>query len=155
MRGKRGQERGRPGENRNIPAYAGKTKLLHQARFCITEHPRVCGENVQGFYHRHIPSGTSPRMRGKRTGFLPSTHTKRNIPAYAGKTITRVMNSSDKSEHPRVCGENTVFLRFSLRVTGTSPRMRGKPLFAQVKPLACRNIPAYAGKTLVYHSTHS
>ena len=26
--------------------------------------------------------------------------------------------------------------------------MRGKPLFAQVKPLACRNIPAHAGKTL-------
>ena len=50
-------------------------------------------------------------------------------------------------EHPRVCGENDVEGDCLARVTGTSPRMRGKQLALASKEIGAGNIPAYAGKT--------
>ena len=48
------------------------------------------------------------------------------IPACAGKTHTDdVMRKSCKA-HPRVCGENDALSPFSIRVMGSSPRVRGK-----------------------------
>ena len=45
-------------------------------------------------------------MRGKLTKLLGQICIRRNIPAYAGKTDQNTDQSSDSSEHPRVCGEN-------------------------------------------------
>ena len=50
---------------RNIPAYAGKTAKGPQPASLLEEHPRVCGENLDGFYFLGGVFGTSPRMRGK------------------------------------------------------------------------------------------
>ena len=68
-------------------------------------------------------------MRGKRRGLLLLAGFRRNIPAYAGKTIS--------SPHG------------FLTVNGTSPRMRGKRVILIPGADTGRNIPAYAGKT--YH----
>ena len=106
MRGKRPAcgYRYRPGGN--IPAYAGKTAgavtTLHQ----VEEHPRVCGENIGGFWG------------------LPWA--LRNIPAYAGKTLVMAFLTAVTKEHPRVCGENDPMDIWHTREAGTSPRMRGK-----------------------------
>ena len=70
-----------------------------------------------------------------------------NIPAYAGKTHHAKRSIRSDKEHPRVCGENAQFLLETLRKTGTSPRMRGKPAEKIGCPPSSRNIPAYAGKT--------
>ena len=147
--------RGKPiGKNeRNIPAYAGKTghaeHLTQQAR----EHPRVCGENsLPRVPHRNCP-GTSPRMRGKPGLPRPGQQLIRNIPAYAGKTGILENASSHASEHPRVCGENLTIVSTSPPMRGTSPRMRGKLFTTSMLTGAIRNIPAYAGKTK--HTCHN
>ena len=117
---------------RNIPAYAGKTKV--RAVFACQA------------------LGTSPRMRGKLEVCTPSAKDSGNIPAYAGKTLRNSRSAPQYAEHPRVCGENQQRARLYLNLGGTSPRMRGKPTVASMVSRPKRNIPAYAGKTTLHHS---
>ena len=93
--------------------------------------------------------GTSPRMRGKREKKKRRREASRNIPAYAGKTIFGGIAEWSQREHPRVCGENSLFFVLNCVCCGTSPRMRGKLNVASVQSQAERNIPAYAGKTSI------
>ena len=112
---------------RNIPAYAGKTKV--RAVFACQA------------------LGTSPRMRGKLRPKLGFTRSLRNIPAYAGKTVSDSPKKAQAAEHPRVCGENWGQGRQHCGGIGTSPRMRGKPVIPVDSLVGYGNIPAYAGKT--------
>ena len=114
---------------RNIPAYAGKTTATQPSLWDPTEHPRVCGEN-----------------RGVAEAIADLD---RNIPAYAGKTVAVRHVQHVKPEHPRVCGENAQVTSWCLDGGGTSPRMRGKHVSGYGVFDKERNIPAYAGKTLL------
>ena len=69
-------------------------------------------------------------MRGKPLIFLVRKNEFRNIPAYAGKTRGNQWRYDAPTEHPRVCGENTLVEAGPIVVQGTSPRMRGKPVQA-------------------------
>ena len=138
----------------NIPAYAGKTFPLYPHCRLQAEHPRVCGENSVEHIRAAKQCGTSPRMRGK-LGFAFVLHFfHRNIPAYAGKTLSAAAIFGASKEHPRVCGENLNGTLSTLSLNGTSPRMRGKPGPLRGNPLTRRNIPAYAGKTGVHTIAH-
>ena len=110
----------------NIPAYAGKTPVWVSVRGWGLEHPRVCGENFPQPRARARRGGTSPRMRGKPSGPRTATSSRRNIPAYAGKTLTSFLACGKVLEHPRVCGENWGEAGENIKNRGTSPRMRGK-----------------------------
>ena len=72
MRGKRVHTGKITGDERNIPAYAGKTPRRNLWIRFSSEHPRVCGENL----HEGAPGGgkggTSPRMRGKQKRLKPA-----------------------------------------------------------------------------------
>ena len=118
------------------------------------EHPRVCGENTSRAACQMAHRGTSPRMRGKRHNQPGVAGTVRNIPAYAGKTLATVGNKRGPQEHPRVCGENSPARMGFACTTGTSPRMRGKPLILIAPNSGTRNIPAYAGKTTATSRPH-
>ena len=147
MRGKpRTPGRG-PVQQRNIPAYAGKTRGFSCAREARSEHPRVCGENPPLIGGRHHHSGTSPRMRGKLKKKVIKAIEDGNIPAYAGKTHISKSAMAISREHPRVCGENPGTPRPVSKPSGTSPRMRGKLAHNKKGERLCGNIPAYAGKT--------
>ena len=132
---------------RNIPAYAGKTQSTILHGLASAEHPRVCGENFSITKTDFEALGTSPRMRGKLAWSSPVRAGFRNIPAYAGKTDVIGEGKYFTVEHPRVCGENNEVPFDTVFDLGTSPRMRGKHVSAEVEGLKNRNIPAYAGKT--------
>ena len=70
------------------------------------------------------------------------------IPAYAGKTQEASIRVAPLGAHPRVCGENGIVVASFGRVTGSSPRMRGKRSGAWEAAKNVGLIPAYAGKTL-------
>ena len=132
---------------RNIPAHAGKTGSSSFQPDTFQEHPRACGENRGNLGGDPELRGTSPRMRGKlRTGVAHYPHL-RNIPAHAGKTSCAPRSPRHDSEHPRACGENVNTTMTNRSCSGTSPRMRGKPMKIQVVGSQRRNIPAHAGKT--------
>ena len=65
MRGKQIRIGKNTDQERNIPAYAGKTFAADSASSLIPEHPRVCGENTAQTGMAARERGTSPRMRGK------------------------------------------------------------------------------------------
>ena len=131
----------------NIPAYAGKTSQASINSCCLSEHPRVCGENPKPHGNVTLVGGTSPRMRGKLVHDVLFVQLRRNIPAYAGKTREVFSLADDFQEHPRVCGENVHDHVKQHIDCGTSPRMRGKLPNQPCYHRKHRNIPAYAGKT--------
>ena len=91
---------------RNIPAYAGKTYTDGFGAFWKAEHPRIRGENLISRPWLVMIAGTSPHTRGKPTGRFRQETSRRNIPAYAGKTWGHILPEHQGAEHPRIRGEN-------------------------------------------------
>ena len=91
--------------------------------------------------------GSSPRVRGKPCSVLGFLQALRLIPACAGKTLAWMRRISRWTAHPRVCGENPVSVSPGVRPSGSSPRVRGKPVGKIEIQHLPRLIPACAGKT--------
>ena len=107
----------------------------------------MCGENRINFRaHFHV-EGSSPRVRGKRSRVVKCFGCGGLIPACAGKTRARVSLRRRFRAHPRVCGENLITSSVSGIATGSSPRVRGKPVIMRLENADDRLIPACAGKT--------
>ncbi len=94
--------------------------------------------------------GSSPLTRGKHhhaageAGFLGI------IPAYAGKTERRLSYRLNVWDHPRLRGENKLWIACVFLEKGSSPLTRGKHRNKLIGVEVVGIIPAYAGKT----STH-
>ena len=126
VRGKPVAEQAKEGDNRLIPACAGKTDDAMRALLHLRAHPRVCGENARpaGFT---VPTvGSSPRVRGKPLILRTCPAPVGLIPACAGKTKVSAQGDEILGAHPRVCGENLHALFPCRNPRGSSPRVRGK-----------------------------
>ena len=110
-------------------------------------HPRVCGENDVKKENTTDFTGSSPRVRGKRSVLPRNQLLGGLIPACAGKTGVLGPVVRDRSAHPRVCGENQSADAPLDAAFGSSPRVRGKRCCVEFKAPALRLIPACAGKT--------
>ena len=112
MRGK-----GLPQEPQNAlpgitPACAGKSfyKLFLS---CLTkDHPRVCGEKLSTAIYPKWRFGSPPRVRGKDKQKLLFTLYNGITPACAGKSTLYTQLPKTIKDHPRVCGEKTIYLIF-------------------------------------------
>ena len=131
-----------------IPARAGKTLGLTQGQITRRAHPRACGENGRIGVPVSLASGSSPRVRGKRTSTVSPSLTTGLIPARAGKTRSVCAAARRERAHPRACGENVASASEWGGTTGSSPRVRGKPHRAVLHRHDARLIPARAGKTV-------
>ena len=90
-----------------IPAYAGNTWVDGDALFLRWDHPRVCGEHLNGVGPLDLNLGSSPRMRGTRVETLCFSAFFGIIPAYAGNTEAVRARLETVRDHPRVCGEHS------------------------------------------------
>ena len=147
MRGKRALRRAPWRCRRIIPAHAGQTDRLSHLSRRFSDHPRACGAN---FGFRQIlerVAGSSPRMRGKRSGGHGRAHLRRIIPAHAGQTVSEITVSNDPTDHPRACGATREIGLVTPAHAGSSPRMRGKLCLLFCLGIAVRIIPAHAGQT--------
>ena len=147
MRGKPPVTLFRPPVTRLIPAHAGKTISLDFLRKNSGAHPRACGENQRTKSVAASVTGSSPRMRGKRVKSCSVIMRVRLIPAHAGKTDGARWIHHRPWAHPRACGENGALPATGMSVEGSSPRMRGKRIFALWIENPAGLIPAHAGKT--------
>ena len=68
-------------------------------------------------------------------------------PAYAGKTLVRVLLLTILKDHPRLRGENLESKKSLFKEIGSPPPTRGKPELCFVPWIVFRITPAYAGKT--------
>ena len=73
----------------------------------------------------------------------------RIIPADAGSTSPYGSSISPHRDHPRGCGEHSVFQMRGLPSRGSSPRMRGAPGNHRAVLQLDRIIPADAGSTRI------
>ena len=67
-------------------------------------------------------------------------------PAYAGKRLPVTARCRSRGDHPRLCGEKSLAVYYSVSVVGSPPPMRGKGHFCTANPINPRITPAYAGK---------
>ena len=132
---------------RFIPACAGNRseRILDLRHRSV--HPRVCGEQKHPEDPDHVPSGSSPRVRGtvSRQGDLNTPH--RFIPACAGNRLNVSSRSLKGPVHPRVCGEQPAFIVGSSNTIGSSPRVRGTVQIPDCLRTRLRFIPACAGNS--------
>ena len=126
VRGKQPVETESEGEDRLIPAGAGKTRPMARTVIPVSAHPRRCGENIISGIALQVVTGSSPQVRGKPSGATGSTGASRLIPAGAGKTSARVGLRDWNSAHPRRCGENFFSTAYRSSLCGSSPQVRGK-----------------------------
>ena len=135
------------GRSRIIPAHAGQTQPIPWPRPPPSDHPRACGANSPVRSVVCATVGSSPRMRGKRSGNRPTIHLLRIIPAHAGQTWQLRQGTRRQPDHPRACGANGRVPEIAWTDDGSSPRMRGKHGFGEGVEHAVRIIPAHAGQT--------
>ena len=105
------------------------------------------GENVTRVVRVIRPTGSSPRGRGKHPRRPRCRPRDRLIPAWAGKTVLDTPEYFTAWAHPRVGGENGEDLARPARVSGSSPRGRGKLESCMTVRTVEGLIPAWAGKT--------
>ncbi len=108
-----------------IPACAGNTRSRRVNDITAGDHPRVCGEHTAMPGAVGNAAGSSPRVRGTRHVRVPVAPVPGIIPACAGNTSMASGPSIEAGDHPRVCGEHTVWLAVAHFVAGSSPRVRG------------------------------
>ena len=130
-----------------IPAQAGKTPSPAISASTASAHPRAGGENSTVERLSLSYSGSSPRGRGKRARIVGRSAGVRLIPARAGKTRRAMKRALPSRAHPRAGGENSSVLIVFVKVSGSSPRGRGKRPTRMGRPSGRRLIPARAGKT--------
>ena len=166
-RGKPPRVRRAGGQQRLIPAHAGKTRCDRRRGRSYGAHPRSRGENSFAKPLKARENGSSPLTRGKPVEHLRDRRPRRLIPAHAGKTRTRGPTHRRTKAHPRSRGENrgphaALFVRggsspltrgkpnrrLSHRPgSGSSPLTRGKLHVPRLAIPRGRLIPAHAGKT--------
>ena len=147
MRGKRRRQSTRPVELRIIPASAGQTAATTGRSTSTTDHPRECGANNERRKTFGISHGSSPRVRGKLRRFCRIVDGGRIIPASAGQTNGVMVTCTWAEDHPRECGANDQYLHQNNRISGSSPRVRGKQVIPYIHLAQRRIIPASAGQT--------
>ena len=137
-----------------IPAYAGNTSSLISRPPLTRDHPRVCGEHTRKPSSTATPPGSSPRMRGTRSGVVWMLVCDGIIPAYAGNTRTPLATVTSSRDHPRVCGEHSAVFYFPFGLQGSSPRMRGTPSSGSAQytwqvdhPRVCGEHPSFFSTT--------
>ncbi len=89
--------------------------------------------------------GSSPRLRGTGQGPMAQGVPIRFIPAPAGNRGQGVRSQSNRSVHPRTCGEQEHQLFGGPPSPGSSPRLRGTGFAGSSGHSRSRFIPAPAG----------
>ena len=129
------------------PAYAGKSGPCPDRVPPAGDHPRVCGEKSQSTSASPRALGSPPRMRGKGVKQSNSRIRMGITPAYAGKSLLKLLHHVGLRDHPRVCGEKAYSLVINGSEWGSPPRMRGKGTKRCSSRRGGRITPAYAGKS--------
>ena len=109
MRGKVTKSFQEHGYVRITPAYAGKSVILLSTMYSSGDHPRVCGEKLAPPRFAAKIGGSPPRMRGKDRQTKKTKKHSGITPAYAGKSRRWFPVHRFPWDHPRVCGEKSLW----------------------------------------------
>ncbi len=134
---------------RIIPTRVGKTSMRPPCSRGVSDHPHPCGENFHSGCFHIVFVGSSPPVWGKRKLAKGLVVERRIIPTRVGKTSVSIPNDYIESDHPHPCGENHGGIFSTVRSSGSSPPVWGKPMSLDASGLFTRIIPTRVGKTSV------
>ena len=117
------------GCRRFIPACAGNAPCWRHGGAKSAVHPRVCEERTVVEAPPGRFRGSSPRVRGTPPAGARRDLGRRLIPACAGNAPIFRAPTTGRPVHPRVCGERDAESRRNGESTGSSPRVRGTPVY--------------------------
>ena len=116
-----------PMMNGIIPACAGSTFRPRGHVSGYRDHPRMCGEHSFNIHQFAGEQGSSPHVRGARSGGSSVSLLMGIIPACAGSTKGSITVKSTLRDHPRMCGEHKKIKGITGGAAGSSPHVRGAP----------------------------
>ena len=122
------------------PAYAGKRRTRKHRGVRLGDHPRLCGEKMDGRNSDGERRGSPPPMRGKVFTGSFQCYPCRITPAYAGKSSNGLGKNCAEWDHPRLCGEKRQRAVTGNIELGSPPPMRGKVCFCRCD-LRCQGSP--------------
>ena len=128
------------------PAYAGKSANKHETHFLVKDHPRVCGEKPERKAPRRPRLGSPPRMRGKETDSRRQCCSAGITPAYAGKRTLFCLAGRRNRDHPRVCGEKSMYSGVFYERYRITPAYAGKSFPAGCPRSRSRDHPRVCGE---------
>ena len=146
MRGNRIQQNARGHYRGSIPAHAGEPRYRAAARRQREVYPRACGGTLLCAGVGNTTVGLSPRMRGNRSGGIPSSRRRGSIPAHAGEPSQCIRRESARWVYPRACGGTSSLRSNIISSAGLSPRMRGNRCCPMASVFSPGSIPAHAGE---------
>ena len=149
----RGKGAAKPGANvfdRITPAHAGKSSAFNSADARGKDHPRPCGEKLEGTIEEAVKGGSPPPMRGKDAGGHYLMPARRITPAHAGKSRHPPDAILGVRDHPRPCGEKRRGRASEAQHRGSPPPMRGKVHIGIKSFLIVGITPAHAGKSYLF-----
>ncbi len=132
---------------RFIPTHVGNTAKPKKLVSANSVHPHACGEHLPPHLLVQFPCGSSPRMWGTLSLSVWADRESRFIPTHVGNTYTIVQIASIHTVHPHACGEHSIFRRSLNCRIGSSPRMWGTRMLANVNIQEARFIPTHVGNT--------
>ena len=127
------------------PACAGNSFMAYSSAMLTQDHPRVCGEQHTLATTAGGAGGSPPRVRGTAQKNVSSSHPARITPACAGNSGCAPQSIAAGWDHPRVCGEQIMTDRKSIRRLGSPPRVRGTGTSIRRGSRHSRITPACAG----------
>ena len=133
-------------QQRNTPAYAGKTPSNDLMKSFPWKHPRVCGEDLSHCREAERRQETPPRMRGRLFCLFNQVQFGRNTPAYAGKTCFLSLYMAGRKKHPRVCGEDCLTTNRGMYKRRNTPAYAGKTRSGQASPGCRKKHPRVCGE---------
>ena len=89
------------------------------------DHPRACGEQCSKSRRETTGGGSPPRVRGTAGDCCSWCYGCRITPARAGNRQNEYRGVTVGKDHPRACGEQSVWKMKSRASRGSPPRVRG------------------------------
>ncbi|MDB5033316.1 MAG: hypothetical protein JWQ98_557 [Chlorobi bacterium] len=132
---------------RFIPTHVGRSGRILSGRWNGSVHPHACGEILPIRKWNCSFSGSSPRMWGDPCRRCQGRHQLRFIPTHVGRSQCRGEISRLAPVHPHACGEIGVDISQMEYRSGSSPRMWGDPVFADIGGELIRFIPTHVGRS--------
>ena len=132
---------------RITPACAGNSLAVTARWKAARDHPRVCGEQWVEGSACHKAVGSPPRVRGTVSRPFVCPLNFGITPACAGNSRFQDQFGSGYKDHPRVCGEQGLFLRRDTGEIGSPPRVRGTAGATTRAKSPKRITPACAGNS--------
>ena len=130
------------------PACAGKTSNSLGRYRAYPDHPRMRGEDSFAPTAPSSTHGSPPHARGRQAAIGHVDNSVRITPACAGKTATPSAAPSRTKDHPRMRGEDILFILYCSMIAGSPPHARGR-LTNLLSSSGKKGItPACAGKTV-------